>query len=115
MLAKPIVEFSMTIHPKSDQSQSGDSASEVQLPAYGQATLGTNWIGLYTLYMKEVRRFMKVQLQTVWGPALTTLLFLAIFTLALGRGGADGDGCAIRGFPRAGADRDGDDPEQLCQ
>ena len=96
MLAKPIVEFPMTIHPKYDaadpaqdtvQSQSGDSASEVQLPAYGEATLGTNWIGLYTLYMKEVRRFMKVQLQTVWGPALTTLLFLAIFTLALGRGG----------------------------
>jgi ABC-2 type transport system permease protein len=27
-----------------------------------------------------------VQLQTVWAPAITTLLFLAIFTVALGRG-----------------------------
>ncbi len=30
---------------------------------------------------------MKVQLQTVWAPAITTLLYLVIFTLALGRGG----------------------------
>lgn len=43
-----------------------------------------NWGGLKTLYIKEVRRFFKVQLQTIWGPALTTLLFLAIFTVALG-------------------------------
>ena len=46
-----------------------------------------NWAGMTALYMKEVRRFMKVQLQTVWAPALTTLLFLIIFTVALGRGG----------------------------
>ena len=43
-----------------------------------------NWIGLKTLYLKEVRRFMKVQLQTVWAPAITTLLYLIIFTVALG-------------------------------
>ena len=48
---------------------------------------GVNWGGLKTLYIKEVRRFFKVQLQTVWGPALTTLLYLAIFTVALGRSG----------------------------
>src|SRR3546814_12506906 len=44
-------------------------------------------LGLWTLYLKEVRRFFKVQLQTIWGPALTTLLFLVIFTVALGRAG----------------------------
>ena len=44
-----------------------------------------NWIGLKTLYVKEVRRFFKVQLQTVWAPAITTLLYLVIFTVALGR------------------------------
>lgn len=49
--------------------------------------VGVNWLGLWSLYLKEVRRFMKVQLQTVWGPALTTLLFLIIFSVALGRGG----------------------------
>jgi ABC-2 type transport system permease protein len=46
-----------------------------------------NWGGLKTLYVKEVRRFFKVQLQTVWAPAVTTLLFLVIFTVALGRAG----------------------------
>jgi len=44
-----------------------------------------NWIGLWTLYLKEVRRFMKVYTQTILAPVVTTLLFLAIFTLALGR------------------------------
>ncbi len=48
-----------------------------------------NWIGLRTLYMKEVRRFFKVQTQTIWAPAITTLLFLVIFTVALGRGGRE--------------------------
>jgi ABC-2 type transport system permease protein len=46
-----------------------------------------NWGGLNTLYVKEVRRFFKVQLQTIWAPAVTTLLFLVIFTVALGRTG----------------------------
>ena len=48
---------------------------------------GVNWGGLRTLYIKEVRRFFKVQMQTVWAPAITTLLYLAIFTVALGRSG----------------------------
>lgn len=46
-----------------------------------------NWLGLWTLYMKEVRRFFKVQTQTIWAPAITTLLFLVIFTVAMGREG----------------------------
>ncbi len=43
-----------------------------------------NWAGLWALYVKEVRRFFKVQTQTIWAPAVTTLLFLIIFTVALG-------------------------------
>jgi ABC-2 type transport system permease protein len=39
--------------------------------------------------MKEVRRFLKVQTQTVWAPAVTTLLYLVIFTVAMGRGGRE--------------------------
>ncbi|HTG63564.1 MAG TPA: ABC transporter permease [Sphingomicrobium sp.] len=54
----------------------------------GNPTLqGVNWGGLSTLYIKEVRRFFKVQMQTVWAPAITTLLYLIIFTVALGRSG----------------------------
>ena len=48
---------------------------------------GVNWGGLKTLYIKEVRRFFKVHMQTVWAPAITTLLYLVIFTVALGRSG----------------------------
>ncbi len=43
-----------------------------------------NWRGFWTLYVKEVRRFLNVFTQTVMAPMVTTLLFLAIFTLALG-------------------------------
>ncbi|HVJ71924.1 MAG TPA: multidrug ABC transporter permease, partial [Sphingomicrobium sp.] len=42
----------------------------------GKASLeGVNWGGLSTLYIKEVRRFFKVQMQTIWAPAVTTLLY----------------------------------------
>ncbi len=43
-----------------------------------------NWLGFWTLYLREVRRFLKVFMQTVAAPVVTTLLFLAIFLLALG-------------------------------
>jgi ABC-2 type transport system permease protein len=33
--------------------------------------------------IRQVRRFFKVQLQTIWAPAVTTLLFLVIFTVSL--------------------------------
>ena len=49
--------------------------------------IGINRIGLWSLYIKECRRFLKVQTQTIWAPAVTTLLFLVIFTVALGREG----------------------------
>lgn len=70
-----------------------DRPATVEAPLWtrrspGQPVLsGVNWGGLKTLYIKEVRRFFKVQLQTVWAPAITTLLYLAIFTVALGRSG----------------------------
>ncbi|TCJ35119.1 ABC transporter permease [Parafrankia sp. BMG5.11] len=51
---------------------------------------GLNRIGLWSLYMKEVRRFLKVQTQTIWAPAVTTLLFLVIFTVALSGTGRSG-------------------------
>ncbi len=43
-----------------------------------------NWIGLWTLYQREIRRFAKVYTQTLMAPVVITLLFLAVFTLALG-------------------------------
>src|SRR3546814_13129344 len=37
--------------------------------------------------MRVIFLSFKVQLQTIWGPAITTLLFLFLFSVALGRGG----------------------------
>jgi ABC-2 type transport system permease protein len=62
------------------------------------STFGTpfdlNLIGLWTLYLKEVRRFFKVPGQTLAAPVVTTLMFLLIFSLALGRTGR-----VIEGLP----------------
>ncbi len=64
-----------------------DTARRRNFPEQGIPVIHRmNWVGLKTLYMKEVRRFYKVQTQTIWAPAITTLLFLVIFTLAMGRG-----------------------------
>ncbi|MFM8542521.1 MAG: ABC transporter permease [Chakrabartia sp.] len=62
-----------------------NSESEIALHAQPgvPAIRAVNWGGLRALYVKEVRRFFKVQLQTIWAPALTTLLYLVIFTVAL--------------------------------
>ena len=46
-----------------------------------------NWLGFWTLYEKEVRRFIKVYTQTLLAPMVTTLLYLSIFLLALGGAG----------------------------
>ena len=63
-------------------------AARPAFAARGQPLIiGVNRIGLWSLYVKEVRRFMKVQTQTIWAPAVTTLLFLVIFSVALGREG----------------------------
>lgn len=43
-----------------------------------------NWLGAWTLYNKEVRRFLKVYNQTLIAPVVNALLLLAVFSLALG-------------------------------
>jgi len=57
-----------------------------------------NWIGLWTLYSKEVRRFMSVATQTILAPMVTTLLFLAVFVLALGHAVDQVGGVAYMSF-----------------
>lgn len=44
----------------------------------------TNWIGIATLYKRETWRFLKVWNQTLVAPVITTLIFLAVLTLAMG-------------------------------
>ncbi len=43
-----------------------------------------NWIGLRTLYIKEVSRFLVVWAQTLLSPLISSLLFLSVLSLALG-------------------------------
>ena len=43
-----------------------------------------NWIGFWTLYKKEVLRFLKVVIQTIISPLVTSLLFLLVLSLAIG-------------------------------
>ena len=43
-----------------------------------------NWVGAYSLYKKEVLRFIIVSGQTLLGPILTSILFLVVISLAIG-------------------------------
>lgn len=57
-----------------------------------------NWLGVRTLYLKEVQRFLKVGTQTIAAPVVTTLLFLAIFALAFAQGRAPVHGVRFEVF-----------------
>ena len=48
-----------------------------------------NWIGIYSLYVKEVSRFLIVWAQTLLSPLVSSLLFLSVLTLALGNDRGD--------------------------
>lgn len=87
-----------------DASLTRDKPGEgTRFPPRGEPIItGINRIGLWSLYIKEVRRFLKVHTQTIWGPAVTTLLFLIIFTVALGRGGREVLGAPFASFVAPG-------------
>ena len=57
---------------------------------------GVNWLGQWTLYLREVKRFWKVGAQTIAAPVVTTLLYMMIFVVAM-RGARPG----IAGVPFA--------------
>ena len=43
-----------------------------------------NWLGLYSLALREVMRFVSVWTQTLLAPLVTAALFLLIFSIAIG-------------------------------
>jgi len=53
-----------------------------------------NWVGFWTLYKKEVLRFLIVGVQTIISPLVTSLLFLLVLSLAIGN-----DRGEVLGFP----------------
>lgn len=61
-----------------------------RFPEPGVRTIrSVNWSGTRALLIKEIRRFMKVQTQAVWAPALSAMLLLVVFSVALGRAGRE--------------------------
>lgn len=94
-----MADHSQAIKMDAAHPDNGDISDNAALapgfPARGVPIItGINRVGLWSLYVKEVKRFFKVQTQTIWAPAVTTLLFLVIFTVALGR-----DGATVMGVP----------------
>ena len=50
----------------------------------GIRRFGINWVGAYSLYIKETLRFLNVFGQTIIGPIVTSILFLLVISLAIG-------------------------------
>jgi len=57
-----------------------------------------NWIGLRSLYIKEVGRFMVVWAQTLLSPLVSSLLFLSVLSLAIGNERGDVLGFSFLNF-----------------
>ena len=45
---------------------------------------GTNWQGIWTLYTREVHRYLKIFGQTLLAPIITAILFLTVFGIVFG-------------------------------
>ena len=57
-------------------------AGRAAIPPAPRNYHGVNWTGATTLYLKEVRRFWKVGMQTLMAPVVTTVLYLMVFSVA---------------------------------
>ena len=51
----------------------------------GVRRFNINWVGAYTLYIKETLRFLSVFGQTIIGPIVTSILFLLVISIAIGK------------------------------
>ena len=60
------------------------AARDAVLPPAPREYPGFNWEGLKTLYLREVRRFLKVGTQTLAAPVVTALLYMMVFVVAVG-------------------------------
>jgi ABC-2 type transport system permease protein len=75
--------------------------NEAVLPPPAREYPGINWVGLQTLYVREVRRFIKVGMQTLAAPVVTALLYMLVFVVAVG-GGREVHGVAYGAFVAPG-------------
>ncbi len=77
------------------------AVSEAVLPPVAREYPGVNWEGLKTLYVREVRRFFKVGMQTLAAPVVTALLYMLVFVVAVG-GGRSVNGVSYGAFVAPG-------------
>jgi ABC-2 type transport system permease protein len=77
-----------------DQTLTRPPLAESQDPAaIGPRSYGAvNWVGLWTLCLRETRRFWKVGMQTLFAPVVSTLLMLFVFKLAYPQNAGVGPG-----------------------
>jgi ABC-2 type transport system permease protein len=75
--------------------------AETVIPPQPRDYPGVNWEGLKTLYVREVRRFIKVGMQTLAAPVVTALLYMLVFVVAVG-GGREVHGVAYGTFVAPG-------------
>lgn len=61
-----------------------------------------NWLGVWNLYRREMKRDLRFQIDTLWGPIVANLLFLAVFGLATSTGNLNMDPAALLGFVAPG-------------
>jgi ABC-2 type transport system permease protein len=60
-----------------------DASAETVVPPQPRDYHGVNWAGFQTLYLREVRRFWKVGMQTLAAPVVTALLYMMVFVVAV--------------------------------
>jgi ABC-2 type transport system permease protein len=72
--------------PKAASERAVQMLKTDTLPRPGARRFGpVNWLGLWTLYEKESRRFLKIPSQTILAPVITNLMFLFVFAVAMGK------------------------------
>lgn len=74
--------------PASRQTASAGSTGLREPRSYG----AVNWVGLWTLCLRETRRFWKVGMQTLFAPVVSSVLMLFVFKLAFPQGGSTSPG-----------------------
>ena len=98
-LGKSLCILRKSPHAHRPQPMSSDPALNLSAPTPQARQYGTlNWMGLRTLYIKEVRRFWKVAPQTVLAPIISNLLFMTVFVLAFAQTRGIGEGAATDSF-----------------
>ena len=76
-------------HPASDTPMAVKAKTSAPV---GRTFGAVNWLGLWTLYRKEVHRFWKILPQTLLAPMVSNLLYMIVFVLAFSERRVGGSG-----------------------